>query len=298
MEYQGQPPIIGWGGTGQKTGVVPKIKRLVDMINNIKNIHQTELDLLVWRYLTFPKFISLVTYGALWFAKLNILQDQFEGTLPIATETQMRQYNKQSKKVFNTPEYHQQIDNWPKDIVSSGRELTVVNCWFLGENESRDMWTGYIGSNEGVAICSSIRRLQNSVYAYPEFSLIGRVQYVDFDKHVMSMYEAHQAHEIALLKQKGKGFEVEHEIRIVSMSIKTPWCVNMQGSHLTKEQYTGKNMNNFENKGIYICVDLSSLIQLVVLAPGALDWFELLVKRVLKLFKFECPVIRSKFKDF
>jgi len=207
------------------------------MINNLKDIHETELDLPVWRYLTFPKFISLMTYRALWFSKLNILQDQFEGTLPIATETQMRQYNERSKKVFNTPECHQQIDNWPKDIVSSGGELTVVNCWFLGKNESRDMWTRYVGPNEGVAICSSIRSLQNSVGAYPEFSLIGRVQYVNFDKHVMSMYEAHQAQELALLKDKQ--FEFEHEIRIVSMSTKTPWCLNMDGSRdVTPENCT------------------------------------------------------------
>jgi GTPase SAR1 family protein len=262
------------------------------MIRKLQQIQETELDLPVWRYLTFPKFVSLVTYQALWFAKLNILQDQFEGTLPIPTEAYMRRDNEKWKEIFNSSEYHQQIDNWPNDNVSSGRELTVVNCWFLGENESREMWTRYVGSNDGVAICSSIRRLRSSVNAYHEFSLIGRVQYVDFDKHLMSMYEANQAPERALLKDQR--FESEREIRIVSMSIKTPWCLNMDGSPLTKEQYTGKNMNNFENKGLYITVDLSSLIQFVVLAPEALDWFELLVKRVLKLFKLECPVIRSK----
>jgi len=267
------------------------------MINTIKNISETELDLPVWRYLTFPKFISVVTYRALWFAKLNILRDKYEGTLPIATEIQMRQYNERAKKTFNTPEFHRQIDNWPKNIVSSGRELTVVNCWFFGDNESKDMWAKYAGSNEGVAICSSIRMLQNSVNAYPEYSMIGRVQYVDFDNHVMGMYEAHQAQEIALLKKNEEQYKAESEIRIVSMSTKTPWCLNMDGSPLTEEQYAGKNMNNFENKGLYITANLSSLIKFIVLAPGATDWFELLVKRVLKLFKLECPVKRSQFQQ-
>jgi hypothetical protein len=94
----------------------------------------------------------------------------------------------------------------------------------------------------------------------------------------------------------GCGFDVEHEIRIVGMSTKTPWCLNMDGSPLKKEQYTGKNMNNFENKGLYITVNLSSLIQFIVLSPGATDWFELLVKRILKIFKLGCPVMRSQIK--
>jgi len=209
----------------------------------------------------------------------------------------MRQDNESWKKVFNTPDFHQQIDNWPKDIVSSGRELTVVNCWYFGENESKDMWDTHVKSKEGVAICSSIRRLQNSVNAYPQYSMIGRVKYVDFDKHVMSMYEAHQAGEIALLKKNEERYKVESEVRIVSMSLKTPWCLNTDGSPLTKEQYTGKNMSNFENKGLYITANLPSLIQYIVFVPGATDWFELLVKRILKLFKLECPVKRSQFKQ-
>jgi len=51
----------------------------------IKNIDENELDNVVWRYLTFPKFISLLAYGALWFSKLNILQDKYEGTMPAMT---------------------------------------------------------------------------------------------------------------------------------------------------------------------------------------------------------------------
>lgn len=261
------------------------------MIDKLPNIDQSELDAHVWRYLNFPKFISLITYQALWFAKLNILQDQFEGTLPSATKEEMHQNNQQWKPVFNTPEFHRQIDNWPDDNVRSGRELTVVNCWFLDEAESKDMWANYVGNNEGVAICSSIRRLSSSVNAYPEFSLIGKVKYVEFNNHLMGMYEAHQADERALLKDKR--YQLEQEVRIVTMNLKTPWCLNMNGTPLSKEEYTGKNMNNFENKGLYITVNLQTLIESVVLAPGAGEWFELLVKQILKLSNINCPVTRS-----
>lgn len=92
---------------------------------------ETDLDLTVIRYLTFPKFISMLTYQALWFPKLNILRDKFEGGLPLNAERKMREDNEKWKKVFNSSEFHAQIDNWPDTNVRDGRELAVVNCWFL-----------------------------------------------------------------------------------------------------------------------------------------------------------------------
>jgi hypothetical protein len=32
--------------------------------------------------MSFPKFISFLFYQSIWFSKLNILQDQFEGMIP------------------------------------------------------------------------------------------------------------------------------------------------------------------------------------------------------------------------
>src|SRR3989304_5109320 len=107
-------------------------------INQFKDISEDDLNLTVWRYLTFSKFISLITYQALWFPKLNILQDQFEGSMPSKVQNTMHNKNQQWKKLFH-PDLHKQIDEMPIKNVQDGRELTVVNCWFLGEHESKQM---------------------------------------------------------------------------------------------------------------------------------------------------------------
>ncbi len=39
----------------------------------------------IWRYFTFPKFISLLVTKALWFSKLSILTDALEGMTPELT---------------------------------------------------------------------------------------------------------------------------------------------------------------------------------------------------------------------
>ncbi|MGA2915294.1 MAG: DUF2971 domain-containing protein [Sedimentisphaerales bacterium] len=258
---------------------------------NIKNIDENELDNVVWRYLTFPKFISLLVYGALWFPKLNILQDQFEGYIPSKVQNKMHNEHQKLKKLFH-PDLHQQIDEMLIKNVKDGRELTVVNCWFLGEHESKQMWDEYVGSTEGVAIKSTIRKLSTYIYVYPEFSHIGKVKYVDLSSYELSSYEANQAHERAFLKDKNK-YSHENEVRITSMSIKTPTCVNINGKPLTTEEYSGKNMNNFENAGLYIRVNLPELIDTIVLSPNVPEWFELLIKRIMQLSNLAITIKRS-----
>ncbi len=256
----------------------------------IRNIDENELDDVVWRYLTFPKFISLLTYGALWFPKLNILQDQFEGTMPIPTEDRMQESHQEWKTAF-PPYLHEQIDGMAKANIKDGRELTVVNCWFLGAEESQVMWDKYVTANEGLAVKSTIRKLATHVFVEPEFSYIGKVKYVDFESHKMTLYEASQACERAFLKKER--FAHEEEIRLSSMSIKTPGCVSTNGVPYTQQDIAGKNMNNFENTGLYIGVNLSKLIDTIVLAPNASEWFELLIKRIVQLSNLAITIKRS-----
>lgn len=258
---------------------------------NIKDIEDNELDNSVWRYLTFSKFISFLAYGALWFPKLNILQDQFEGVLPTQTKKTMQQDNEKWKKVFPF-ESHWQIDEMVNNNIKDGRELTVVNCWFLGKEESATMWDNYVKNNEGVAVKSTIRKLATNVYLEPEFSCIGKVKYVDFELHEISLHKAQQAQERAFLKRLC--FSHEQEIRLSTMNFKTSACVAMDGIPYTQEQITGKNMNNFENLGLYISVDIEKLIDTIVIAPQATNWFELLIKRIVSMSKLNIQVKRSE----
>lgn len=268
------------------------------IIKKFNNLIEDDLDFIVWRYLTFPKFISLLTYQALWFSKLNILQDQCEGTLPTPTKIKMYEKNQKWKTLFTDQDHHRQIDEMLDRNVQDGRELTVVNCWFLGDYESQKMWDEYVSNSEGVAIKSTIRKLSSYIFVYPDskFSQIGKVKYVELNEYDMNLYEAHQVQERAFLKDKNK-YAHEQEIRIVTMNFKTPMCVNMNGKPMSEQEYTGKNMNNFDNPGFYIRVDLRNLIDSIILAPHAPKWFEMLVKRISELANLSALVERSKIEN-
>ena len=120
------------------------------------------------------------------------------------------------------------LDGTHERNVDDGRELTVVNCWFLSDRESEDMWNEYAGGVEGIAIKSTVGALSQYVFCDPQFSCIGKVQYVDLDAHEMSFYEANQAQERAFLKSLK--YSHEQEIRMTTLSIRGPMCVNMDGT--------------------------------------------------------------------
>jgi hypothetical protein len=152
-------------------------------------------------------------------------------------------------------------------------------------------------SPEGLAIISTIRKLAEHVYVWPDqtISQLGKVQYVDCQEHLMTTYAVAQACERALMKDKAFGHE--QEIRIVTMNFKTPNCVRMNGQRYTPDECKGKYMNNLENPGLYIGANLKELIQEVVLAPSAPTWFELLVRRIVYLAQLGAHVSRSSLEN-
>jgi hypothetical protein len=257
-----------------------------------KTTGESDLDRTVWRYLTFPKYISLLTYGALWFAKLNILTDKYEGAMPSIADAEMLAEYQKFKPAFDAS-LHDQLDTANRRNVEDGRELTLANCWFLADFESQQMWDEYGKGSEGIAIKSTIRALSQHVFCDPQMSHVGKVEYVDLNTHLISHYEATQAHHRAFLKKKLE-YSHENEVRIVTMNFKGPMCVNVDGTALTPEQYQGANMNNFENPGLYIKANLAQLVKSTVLAPGAPIWFDRLVRRIVHLSNVGGPVERSK----
>jgi hypothetical protein len=80
------------------------------------------------------------------------------------TAAAMHQSNQEWKSVFNTADFHEQLDLIHERNVQDGWRLTTVNCWFIGDQESKRMWDEYVGGPEGVAVRSTIRLLRDNIY--------------------------------------------------------------------------------------------------------------------------------------
>ena len=247
----------------------------------------------VWRYLTFAKFISVLELSALWMSRLGNLLDQFEGALPDKTRENMIASNLKWRATFEErPELQEQLAGMTDRNVADGRNVLVVNCWFLGESESPQMWKEYVGSTEGVAIRSTLKRLDQSILAKQEFTTIGKVNYVDFSRYDMGIYTGSRAGERALLKAKKYSFE--NEVRIVTHNLVCPGCLNPDGSPPTRTQLDGPGMYDPNRPGLYLQVKLRMLIETVITAPGAAPWFNDLVAKLCKRYQLDATVEKSK----
>lgn len=261
----------------------------------LRDLSDKDMNLTVWRYMPLSKFISLLAYQALWFSKLNILQDECEGKMPPVTKKHMEDLYKEMKRNF-PPDTHHQFDEMASRNEEDSRELLVVNCWFLNENESEKMWNEYGGDNESIAIKSTVKQLFDNIGVPHDPTHMGRVTYVDYSSHPMTAYEANQGIERAFIKDESK-FKHEKELRIATMNFKTTNCIRPDGQPYTKEEVEGKGMNNFENPGLYISARVDQLISEIVVSPKADEWFYLLIKRIIETSNIDVPVIRSSLTD-
>ena len=264
---------------------------------NLRDLTQDDMNLTVWRYMPFPKFISLLVYQAIWFSKLNILQDQLEGMMPEATKEMMQSHDHELKKGF-APELHWQFDEMAPRDEQDSRELLVVNCWFLGESESENMWDIYGAINEAVAIKSTVKQLIENIDVPHNKNMthVGRVSYVDHKTHKMTNYQASQGCERAFLKD-AEQFQDEKEIRIVTLNWKSRHCVSPEGKPYKELGIQGKGMNNFGNDGLYFITKVQQLISEIRVSPKADDWFFSLVKRIIELNKYGISVKHSEISN-
>ena len=83
------------------------------------------------------------------------------------------------------------------------------------------MWEAYVGDTEVVAVKSTIGNLIKYVYVHPEYSQIGKVEYLDHYQDKINMNEASQAMEIAFLKDNA--FAYENELRITTLNFNHTW---------------------------------------------------------------------------
>jgi hypothetical protein len=129
----------------------------------VNHIGEVDPDTVIWRYLTLKKFVSLTELGAVWFAKLGILEDAEEGMTPELTRQHIKSQHRDMELWFPDEERRSQVRRFLEDNEQYGRGLMVASCWFIGEHESKDMWAEYAKDNEGVTIKSTAGALMRSL---------------------------------------------------------------------------------------------------------------------------------------
>lgn len=211
-------------------------------------------DTIVWKYLDLSKFLDLLMSRKLFMSRSDKFEDQYEGTFSEPT------YEEIKKLSENNPEF--------LDYYKSHREKVVVSSWHINEYESFAMWQIFTQNNEGLAIQSTIGRLQKALKPEINFSqFIGEVNYIDYKKEYIPFDDM-----FFPFMFKRKSFQYEREIRIIS----------------------DLSENNLKiNDGIKIDVDVNQLIEKIYIHPKSENWYKKLVIELVSKLDYTIEIEKS-----
>jgi hypothetical protein len=228
----------------------------------------------IWRYLDFTKFLDLLDKSALFFSRLDKLGDPFEGVCPIySIDTVVKETNtKWNEKT--TKKFQKHYSLYIKII-------TAVNCWHLNSFESSAMWKIYIKSGEGIAIQSTVKHLKDSLKDKNNDIFIGSVRYINYEKFTSSVNPLKIMSFPIIYKRKV--FQHERELRAIIQKI--------------PEGNTGIVTKFKINDGLFVPVDLDTLIDDIFLAPTSPDWQRKLLDSIINKYKLNKKVIHSSLDD-
>ena len=211
-------------------------------------------DTIVWKYLDLSKFLDLLMSRKLFMSRSDKFEDQYEGTFSEPT------YEEIKKLSENNPEF--------LDYYKSHREKVVVSSWHINEYESFAMWQIFTQNNEGLAIQSTIGRLQKALKPEINYSqFIGEVNYIDYKKEYIPFDDM-----FFPFMFKRKSFQYEREVRIIS-------------------DFSESNIKI--NDGLKIDVDINQLIEKIYIHPKSENWYKKLVIELVSKLDYTIEIEKS-----
>jgi hypothetical protein len=224
------------------------------MFKTHPNIKLPDPETVVWKYLDLSKFLDLLLSHKLFMSRSDKFEDQYEGTFSEPTFEEMK------KLSADNPEF--------LAYYKTHREKVAVSSWHINEYESFAMWQIFTGNSEGLAIRSTVGRLQKALGPEKQYEqYIGEVNYIDYKREYIPFDDA-----FFPFLFKRKSFQYEREIRIIT----------------DVTQY-GFNIND----GLKISVDIHQLIDKIYIHPKSENWYKRLVIEVLKRLGFDFDIEKS-----
>jgi hypothetical protein len=153
--------------------------------------------------MSFGRFLWLLQNKKLWLARSDYLGDPWE--LSISDEQFLRILNRHP--IEPVDKHIEKVMDRTKRVVREWRQRTYVNCWTANDHESHALWRIFCPTSEGVAIQTTLGKLEASIGDL-------RVHEVEYGKRYMSHLP--QLETVAITKRPM--FAYEHEVRILRIA--------------------------------------------------------------------------------
>ena len=223
-------------------------------INNPNIKLPNDPNTVVWKYLDLSKFLDLLLSQKLFMSRSDKFEDQYEGTFSEPTFEEIKKLSIDNPDFLN----HYKIR----------REKVAISSWHINEYESFAMWQIFTQNSEGLAIQSTIGRLQRSLLPETDFDqYIGEVNYIDYKKELIPFDDS-----FFPFLYKRKSFQYEGEVRVI----------------------TDIGVSDIKiNEGLKISVDINELIEKIYIHPKSENWYKNLVIQLVKQLGFKFTIEKS-----
>jgi len=223
-------------------------------INNPNIKLPEDPDTVVWKYLDLSKFLDLLLSKKLFMSRSDKFEDQYEGTFSEPT------YEEIKKLAVDNPDFI--------TYYKTHREKVAISSWHINEYESFAMWQIFTQNSEGLAIQSTIGRLQKALKPENNFDqYIGEVNYIDYKKEYIPFDDL-----FFPFLFKRKSFQYEREVRIITDTSQSTLKLN---------------------DGLKINVDINQLIEKIYIHPKSENWYKKLVIELVERLDFGFEIEKS-----
>ncbi|MFH6944514.1 hypothetical protein ACHRV5_14965 [Flavobacterium sp. FlaQc-52] len=223
-------------------------------INNPNIKLPADPDTVVWKYLDLSKFLDILLSKKLFMSRSDKFEDQYEGTFSEPTFEEIK------KLAIDNPEF--------LSYYKTHREKVAISSWHINEYESFAMWQIFTQNSEGLAIQSTIGRLQKALKPENNFDqYIGKVNYIDYKKEYIPFDDS-----FFPFLFKRKSFQYEREVRIITDTSESTIKLN---------------------DGIKINVDINQLIEKIYIHPKSENWYKKLVIELVERLGFGIEIEKS-----
>jgi len=210
----------------------------------------------IWRYMDVARFLTLIYEKKLFFARLHELGDPWEG---VWTRPASHQFVSRG----DDPEYRRRL-------AREFNSLALISCWHENERESVAMWKLYVSGREGVALKTTVGRLIRVVAAnWARMPTIGRVRYEDITYDPVKADYDGITYAAWFLFRKSKAYEHEREVRAVIYDPHYDEHAALQEATFAANRPAPRGE---VGRGEAVPVDLSILIERIVVSPGFPEW--------------------------
>lgn len=254
------------------------------MFQQHKEFHAPEDSAKLWRYVDLARYLDLLLKKQLFFSRADKFEDPYEGRYnKQGTQESLKDRIEQMPVKPDTKkkaESEKQIIDEVKKREAKKRTEVTVSSWHFNDHESYAMWKIYSRGSYGIALQTTFERLKKSFHATDKPVYIGKVSYYDEKCDPVPVNE----NSFIPFLQKRKIYEYESEVRC---------CYTLSQDYDKEFEWQQQDVYN----GVFIPVDLDTLIEHVYISPYSPKWIRDIVEGINEKFGLKKEIVHSEVFD-